>query len=55
MAFATDMQPERAAFAGAPAKLAVTQLRLTNFRSYASGALALSGIELYGRLFVGVD
>jgi len=43
LAFATDMQPERAAFADAPAKLAVTQLRLTNFRSYASGALALSG------------
>ena len=35
------MQPGREALASA--KLAVTQLRLTNFRSYATGALALSG------------
>ena len=41
MALAPDIAPERGA--SAAAKLAVTQLRLTNFRSYASGALALSG------------
>ena len=35
------MRPGREALACA--KLAVTQLRLTNFRSYATGALALSG------------
>jgi DNA replication and repair protein RecF len=39
------MRPGREALACAkiPMRLAVTQLRLTNFRSYATGALALSG------------
>jgi DNA replication and repair protein RecF len=41
LAFANDMQPDRGTLV--TAKLAVTQLRLTNFRSYATGALALSG------------
>ncbi len=41
MAFAPDIAPERRA--AAAAKLAVTQLRLTNFRSYAAGALSLCG------------
>jgi DNA replication and repair protein RecF len=41
LAFAPDIRPGREALASA--KLAVTQLRLTNFRSYASGALTLSG------------
>ncbi len=41
MAFAPDIALNREAVASAP--LAVTQLRLSNFRSYAGGALALSG------------
>jgi len=41
LALAADMHPERGTLCAA--KLAVTHLRLTNFRSYAAGTLALSG------------
>jgi DNA replication and repair protein RecF len=42
LAFVSDTRPSGEAFA-VPAKLAVTRLKLTNFRSYASGEVITAG------------